>query len=82
MDKDMNQIKTDFLTDLSYKLRTPLTLTGGPIAEVPSTETLGDSARRHLEMVKCNAERMLALVNKNDNSEQGRRYLHKLRIHT
>lgn len=64
MERDMNQMKVNFFTDISHKLRTPLTLIGAPITEVLKTENLGPQARHHLEMVRRNAERMLALVNK------------------
>ncbi len=64
MERDLSQMKVNFFTDISHKLRTPLTLIGAPITEVLSTENLGPQARHHLEMVRRNADRMLALVNK------------------
>lgn len=64
MERDLSQMKVNFFTDISHKLRTPLTLIGGPIAEVLNTENLGSQARHHLEMVRRNAQHMLALVNK------------------
>lgn len=64
MERDLSQMKVNFLTDISHKLRTPLTLIGGPIKEVLNTEKLGPQARHQLEMVHRNAEQMLALVNK------------------
>lgn len=64
MERRLNEMKTRFFTDVSHKLRTPLTLIGGPVTQVLSTEKLGDSARMHLEMVRRNAQRMLDLVNK------------------
>lgn len=64
MERKLNDMKTQFFTDVSHKLRTPLTLIGGPVAQVLSTERLGDTARHHLEIVERNAHRMLDLVNK------------------
>lgn len=64
LERDLNEMKTKFFTEIGHKLRTPLTLIGGPVAEVLGREGLTDSARRHLEMVQRNASRMLELVNK------------------
>lgn len=63
MERRMNKLKTDFFTDISHRLRTPLTLIGGPINEVLSTNTLETKAKGMLEMVRRNAEEMLKLVN-------------------
>lgn len=64
LERDLNDMKTKFFTEIGHKLRTPLTLIGGPVAEVLNGGGLTDSARRHLEMVQRNAARMLELVNK------------------
>ena len=64
MERKLNDMKTQFFTDVSHKLRTPLTLIGGPVTEVLRTGGLTDTARNHLEMVERNAHRMLELVNK------------------
>ena len=64
LERDLNEMKTRFFTEIGHKLRTPLTLIGGPVAEVLGGGGLTDTARRHLEMVQRNASRMLELVNK------------------
>ena len=64
MERQLNDMKTQFFTDISHKLRTPLTLIGGPVTQVLEAGGLTDSARQHLEMVKRNAHRMLELVNR------------------
>jgi len=64
MEKEMNDMKTKFYTQISHKLRTPLTLIGGPVSEVLATEKLSDAAKQHLEMVQRNSRRMLDLVNR------------------
>lgn len=64
MERQLSGMKTAFFTDVSHKLRTPLTLIGGPVAEVLQQGGLSDVARSHLEMVKRNSGRMLELVNK------------------
>ena len=64
LERDLNDMKTKFFTEIGHKLRTPLTLIGGPVAEVLAGGGLTDAARRHLEMVQRNASRMLELVNK------------------
>ena len=64
MERSLNEMKTQFFTDVSHKLRTPLTLIGGPVTQVLQGGGLTDVARNHLEMVERNAHRMLELVNK------------------
>lgn len=64
MERQLNDMKTQFFTDISHKLRTPLTLIGGPVTQVLEAGGLTDSARQHLEMVKRNSHRMLELVNR------------------
>ena len=64
IERKLNDMKTQFFTDVSHKLRTPLTLIGGPVTQVLQAGGLTDTARNHLEMVERNAHRMLELVNK------------------
>ena len=64
MERQLNLMKTQFFTDISHKLRTPLTLIGSPVKEVLDGGGLTDMARHHLEMVYRNAHNMLQLVNK------------------
>ncbi|MBQ8128214.1 MAG: response regulator [Prevotella sp.] len=64
MERKLNDLKTRFFTDVSHKLRTPLTLIGGPVTQVLESGGLTDTARQHLEMVRRNAHNMLNLVDK------------------
>jgi DNA-binding response OmpR family regulator/ligand-binding sensor domain-containing protein len=64
LDKEMSEMKTQFFTEIGHKLRTPLTLIGGPVTEVLDGETLSAVGRSQLEMVQRNSRRMLALVNR------------------
>lgn len=64
MQHKLDSMKLEFFSDISHKLRTPLTLIGGPIAEVLSAGGLSDTSQAHLEMVRRNASRMLEMVNK------------------
>ena len=64
MQREMDEMKTRFYTDVSHKLRTPLTLIGGPVTEVLEEEQLSEQSRKHLEMVQRNSRNMLDLVNK------------------
>ncbi|NPD93250.1 hybrid sensor histidine kinase/response regulator transcription factor [Xylanibacter muris] len=63
LERELSEMKTRFFTDISHKLRTPLTLIGGPVTEVLKGGGLSEQASSHLEMVKRNASRMLDLVN-------------------
>ena len=64
MAREMGEMKTRFFTEIGHKLRTPLTLIGGPVTEVLNGGGLKESAKAHLEMVQRNASQMLELVNK------------------
>ncbi|MBR2102801.1 MAG: response regulator [Prevotella sp.] len=55
-------LKQEYYTDISHKLRTPLTLIGGPAHEMLADESLTGDSRRHLNVILSNADRMLALV--------------------
>lgn len=63
MDREMSDIKTRFFTEIGHKLRTPLTLIGGPVSEVMRNEKLSEKSNAMLEMVQRNSEQMLTLVN-------------------
>lgn len=63
IEKQLTHIKLRFFTDISHELRTPLTLITSPVSEVLEHEKLSPNARKHLELVHNNTERMLQLVN-------------------
>lgn len=64
MEHKLNNMKTRFFTEIGHKLRTPLTLIGGPVTEVLGSDNLTDDEREHLEKVQRNSRNMLELVNK------------------
>lgn len=64
MERRIKERQLIFFTDISHRLRTPLTLIGGPVAQVLRGEQLTDKARKYLEFVDKNARRMLELVDK------------------
>lgn len=64
LDAEMDRMKTSFFTEIGHKLRTPLTLIGGPVTQVLDTENLSEIGRRQLDMVQRNSRQMLALVNR------------------
>lgn len=64
MERRMKEAQLSFFTDISHRLRTPLTLIGGPVGQVLDEEPLSVKARTYLEFVKKNAARMLELVDK------------------
>jgi len=76
MKDQMNQMKIKFFTEIGHKLRTPLTLIGGPVADVlDHEENLSERSRQHLEMVRRNARNMLTLTNKMIEHEDPRHYI-------
>lgn len=63
IEREMNKQKTKLYADASHRLRTPLTLIGGPVAEVLGDKDIGDHNHALLEMVQRNARRMLEMIN-------------------
>lgn len=63
MQSEMNELRTSFFTNIGHKLRTPLTLIGGPVTEVLNKENLSEKGRELMEMVQRNSRSMLDLVN-------------------
>ena len=63
MEKDLNDVKVRFFTNISHELRTPLTLILGGIDEVSRNTPAGDRNEYSVNMVYRNAKRMMTLVN-------------------
>ena len=62
---DMNRMKIKFFSDAAHKLRTPLTLIGGPVNEVLANESsLSSDSRKLLTIVQRNTREMLDMINK------------------
>lgn len=69
---EMSIMKNNFFSNASHKLRTPLTLIGGPVTEVLNKETnLSEKSKEMLLTVQRNSKTMLEMLNqmlKFDNS--------------
>lgn len=63
MEKEMDQMKTNFFMNIGHKLRTPLTLIGEPITEILRQDDLKEEYKEELSMVQRNSRNMLDLVN-------------------
>ena len=65
MSHEMSLMKNDFFSDASHKLRTPLTLIGGPLKEVLNTEHgITRKGREMLTIALKNSYEMLDMLNK------------------
>lgn len=65
INQEMNEMKNKFFSKASHKLRTPLSLIGGPVNEVLENEpNLSDDSRSLLQMVQRNTKEMLNMLNK------------------
>lgn len=65
MTHEMSVMKNQFFSDAAHRLRTPLTLIGGPVHEVLTNEsTLSDKSRELLGIVERNSKDMLDMINK------------------
>ena len=61
--KELNEAKLRFFTNITHEFRTPLTLIIAPLTDLLSKENLSASATSQLKTVERNANRMLNLVN-------------------
>ncbi|WP_442795665.1 hybrid sensor histidine kinase/response regulator transcription factor [Pelobium manganitolerans] len=59
---EFDQLKINFLTNISHEFRTPISLIIGPIERLLQIETVSDK-HNQLKMVRRNARRLLNLVN-------------------
>jgi len=59
---ELNQLKTRFFTNVSHEFRTPLTLILTPLDSLLKKE-LDPGTRKHLQLIRQNAKRLLFLVN-------------------
>ena len=60
---ELDQIKTNFFTNISHELRTPLALIIGPVERLLSSRGLGEDECRELRVVNRNAHQLLKHVN-------------------
>ena len=59
----VTNLKLRFFTDISHELRTPLTLIASPVENILRNESLSETVKEQLTMVKLNTDRMLRLIN-------------------
>ncbi|SMG39636.1 Signal transduction histidine kinase [Marivirga sericea] len=60
--KELDQLKTNFFTDISHEFRTPLTLILSPVSKALKSEQ-NSPIKHDLELIQRNAERLLELTN-------------------
>ncbi len=63
INKENNQAKLQFFTNISHEFRTPLTLMIGPLDDLSRTENLNFGIRKTVLSVQDQAKRLLNLVN-------------------
>jgi signal transduction histidine kinase/DNA-binding response OmpR family regulator len=60
--KELDNVKSNFFTNISHEFRTPLTLILGPIQKQLKKEDLDEEDRNNLKMMQRNSNRLLSLV--------------------
>ena len=60
--RDLEMMKTRFFTNVSHELRTPLSLILSPLEQL-SEQAINSEQRKHFDLIKRNAKRLLNLVN-------------------
>ncbi|NRA52120.1 MAG: response regulator [Phaeodactylibacter sp.] len=60
--RELDELKTNFFTNISHELRTPLTLILSPLADLQE-QVKSVAVRDKLSIIKNNAQRLLGLVN-------------------
>ncbi|BBY78440.1 histidine kinase [Mycolicibacterium parafortuitum] len=60
---ELDRAKTTFFSNISHEFRTPLTLILDPVSELRRDGSVGDDARRELDVVWRNGLRLTKLVN-------------------
>lgn len=63
--KELDKMKSDFISNVSHELRTPLTAIKGSVDNMLDgiTGPLNDKQTRYLERIKSNADRLARLIN-------------------
>ncbi|HYX06108.1 MAG TPA: two-component regulator propeller domain-containing protein [Bacteroidales bacterium] len=60
---ELNELKSQFFTNITHEFRTPLTLILGPAEELQKIRGLSKYAGKQAELIQRNAQRLLRLVN-------------------
>ncbi len=58
----VDQVKSDFFTNVSHEFRTPISLIVGPLEEVKKSKNLTMMEMQHLGIIERNAQMLLSLV--------------------
>lgn len=61
--EELDELKSNFFTNISHEFRTPLTLITSPIDDLLGEESLSDKKRQQFTVAKQNSQRLLELVN-------------------
>ena len=61
-EKEINEHKLEFFTNISHEIRTPLTLIIGPLEKIIDKTRNEPQLTRDLQPIKNNADRLMALV--------------------
>lgn len=59
----LEQERTSFFTNITHELRTPLSLIIAPIEELSAEPSVSPQARHKLQLMRQNAQRLLAMIN-------------------
>lgn len=62
-EKELNQERLRFYTNITHELRTPLTLIMGPLEDLEGDRELPETSRRRVQTIHASAKRLLGLIN-------------------
>ena len=60
-DKELNQMKIDFFTEIAHEIRTPLTLINGPLEVIQEMHVQDPKLVKNLSVISLNTKRLLSL---------------------
>ena len=60
---EMNELRTNFFTDISHEIRTPLSLILSPVRDLLQSDNNYSYRKKAYQLIQRNAERLLELVN-------------------
>ena len=63
-EREMNDNRLQFFTNIAHELRTPLTLVVGPVDDMLNDADIAETHKRKLRLVYQNAVRLLGLINR------------------